>query len=132
MSSHDESLRELQEMLVRRHLEVTEALRPHSAWRARLLDAVCRGAGPGARGPGADDLAAYAARVRSLSKSGREALPCWNVADLHDRFRLNAELVAVHLEAGRVEEARAAMAPDSELSRAVLELRLLLEDRRAA
>ena len=133
MTDHDEFAKALADLMQHHAFEVEGALDAHTEWKRELRDAVVRGyCEQGSDEAGRDDQCALGRWLCSLPPESRTDRDYDVVVELHARFHAEAAGVVQLLELGRIDEARAAMDPDSGFARASEELVCLLEAWRAA
>jgi methyl-accepting chemotaxis protein len=128
MSDQDDLARALQDLMLYHAFEVETALEAHADWKRRLRDAIVRGyCEHGSDEAGRDDLCALGQWLHALPLESRADFAYEDVLELHARFHREAAVVVQYLEMGRIDEARAAMDPDSAFALVSTELVCLLE-----
>lgn len=133
MPHRDELSKALAELLKHHAFEVGSALDAHLEWKRQLRDAVIRGYGEqDSEEVGRDDLCALGRWLYALPPECRADRTCDELVELHARFHRDAAQVAEFLEAGRIDDARAAMDSESDFARTSDELVFLLESWQAA
>lgn len=133
MAKNDDIVNSMAGLLKIQALDVEAALFAHGDWKRRLRDAVSLGFSErDSDDVGRDDLCELGCWLHSLrSEHGGDPL-CEDLIELHARFHQAAAAVVRLIEAGRTEEARAAMDSESEFALTSEELVGLLESWREA
>jgi hypothetical protein len=133
MSDQNDVARALAELMQTHVFEVEAALSAHLDWKRQLRDAIARGyCEIDSDMAGQDDLCALGRWLYSLPPECSADPWFAEVLELHARFHQNAAVVVQCIEAGRLEEARAAMDPDTDFARTSEELVGLMEQWRDA
>ena len=133
MSDQEAFARALAMLMLQHDFEVSDALLAHAEWKRRLRDAVVLGHYEhSAEDVGRDDLCELGGWLHSLPTETRLDPNYDAIIELHAKFHREAAVVLQFLEQGRIDDARDAMASDSEFSQASEELVGLLEAWREA
>jgi len=133
MPKHQDMVKALAELMVHHAFEVSTAISAHAEWKRRLRDAVIRGhCELGSDEIARDDYCPLGRWLHGMPVESRNDHVYDDIIEVHARFHRAASDVVQFLEAGRIDDARAAMDSDSEFAQASEELVCLLEDWRAA
>ena len=114
MSDHDEVLGLLRDLMKQHAFEIDRAIDAHGAWRARLAEAVESGQCAGdPTQVERDDLCELGRWLHALPVESRADETCLSVFEMHSWFHREAGRVVKLVQDQRLDEARAAIAPDS-------------------
>lgn len=114
MSDHDRMLGLLRDLLHQHALEVDRAIAAHAQWRSRLAEAVTSGRCEGDPAEiERDDQCELGRWLHDLPAESRADEGCLSVFEMHSWFHREAGRVVKLVQEKRLDEARAAIAPDS-------------------